>query len=83
MPKFDSLDELITLFENLEMCEYWDQMTETHFDIDIKRRTHIFSLDQDLTETLTKIAREKRIPSGTLINYWLREKVVEQAKATP
>ena len=51
--------------------------------IDIKKRTHIFSLDEDLAETLTKIARAKRIPASTLINEWLREKVMEQAKATP
>jgi len=80
IPKFGSLDELVTFFENHDMGEYWDQMPEAHFDIDIKKRTHIFSLDEDLAETLTKIAREKRIPSSTLINEWLREKVMEQAK---
>jgi hypothetical protein len=58
-------------------------MPKAHFDIDITRITHIFSLDKDLAETLTKIARAKRIPSSKLINEWLREKVVEQAKATP
>ena len=83
IPKFDSLNELVTFFENHDMGEYWDQMPEAHFDIDIKKRTHIFSLDEDLAETLTKIAREKRIPSSTLINEWLREKVMEQAKAMP
>jgi predicted transcriptional regulator len=58
-------------------------MPEAQFDIEIKRRTHIFSLDEDLAERLTAIARAKRMPSKTLINEWLREKVVEQAKATP
>jgi hypothetical protein len=81
--KFDSFDELVTFFENHDMGEYRDQMPEVHFDIDIKRRTYIFSLDEDLAETLTKITREKRIPSNTLINEWFREKAVEQAKATP
>jgi len=81
--KFGPLHELVTFFENHDMGEYWEQMPEAHFDIDIKRRTQIFSLDEDLAETLTKIAREKRIPSSTLINEWLREKVMEQAKATP
>ena len=82
-PKADSLDEFVTFFENHDMGEYRDQMPEAHFDVDIKRRTHIFSLDEDLEEELTKIAREKRIPSRTLINVWLRENVMEQATATP
>lgn len=81
-PQFDSLDELVACFETHDMDEYWDQMSEAHFDIDIKKSTHICSLDDDLAEMLTKIARAKQIPSKKLINEWLREKVVEQTKAT-
>lgn len=82
IPRFNSLDELVTFFEAHDMGDYWDQMPEAHFYIEIKKRTHLFSLDEDLAETLTKIARAKRIPSRMLINEWLREKVVEQAKET-
>ena len=83
MPTFGSLDELVKFFETHDLGEYWDQMPEANFDIEIKRRTHIFSLDEDLAERLTAIVRAKRMPSKTLINEWLREEVVEQAKATP
>ena len=83
MPTFGSLDELVKFFETHDLGKYWDQMPEAYLDIEIKRRTHIFSLDEDLAERLTAIARAKRMPSKTLINEWLREKVVEQAKATP
>lgn len=81
IPKFGSLDELVAFFETHDMGEFWDQMPEAHFDIDIKKSTHVFSLDDDLAETLTKIARAKQIPSKKLINEWLREKVMEQEKA--
>jgi hypothetical protein len=83
MPKFTSLDKLVEFFETHDMGDYWDEMPEVHFDIDIKRRTHLFALDEDLAERLTTIARAKRIPSKTLINEWLREKVLEQGEATP
>lgn len=82
IPKFNSLDELVAFFDAHDMGEYWDQMPEAHFDIDIKKNTHIFSLDEDLAETLTQIARAKNIPSRMLINEWLSEKVMEQANAT-
>jgi hypothetical protein len=81
MPKFSSLDELVEFFEAHDLGEYWDQMPEAHFDIDIERRTHIFALDEDLAERLTAIARAKRISSETLINVWLREKLLEQPPA--
>jgi hypothetical protein len=83
MPKFTSLDKLVEFFDTHDMGDYWDEMPEVHFDIDIKRRTHLFSLDEDLAERLTAIAKAKRISSKTLINEWLREKVLEQGEATP
>ena len=84
MPRFNSFDQLVEFFETHDMGEYWDDMPEAHFDIDIKRRTHVFALDEDLAERVTAIARAKRIPSNTLINEWLREKVLQQqqTKAT-
>jgi len=83
VPKFISLDKLVEFFDTHDMGEYWDDMPEVHFDIDIKRRAHLFVLDDDLAKSVTAIARAKRIPSKTLINEWLREKVLEQTKATP
>ena len=83
MPKFTSLDKLVEFFDTHDMGDYWDEMPEVHFDIDIKRRTHLFFLDEDLAERLTAIAKAKRISSKTLIDEWLREKVLEQGEATP
>jgi hypothetical protein len=80
MPKFSSLDKLVEFFETHDLGEYWERMPEAQFDIEIQRRTHIFALDEDLVEKLAAIARAKRIPSKTLINEWLREKVVEQTR---
>ena len=83
MPKFSSIDELVEFFETQDLGEYWDQMPKAHFDFDIKRRTHIFAIDEDLADRLTKVAKAKRIPSETLINVWLREKLLEQRKEFP
>jgi len=78
MPKFKSLEELVKFFETHDMGEYWDRMPEAHFDITIKKRTHVFTLDEDVAERLTAIAKAKHIPSESLINAWLREKLSAQ-----
>jgi len=45
IPKFSSLDDLVAFFETHDMGEYWDQMPEAHFDIDIKKaRTFFLSM---------------------------------------
>ena len=41
MPHFASLDELVELFDTHDLGEYWDEMPEAHFEVDIKTKTHI------------------------------------------
>lgn len=72
-----SLDELVEFFDTHDMGESWEQMPEAHFDIDIKRRTHLVAIDEELVDKLSTIAKAKRVPAETLINSWLREKVLE------
>ncbi len=78
LPKFDSLDNLVDFFDTHDLGDYLEEMPETNFDVNIKRRTHVIALDEDLAKTLTQIAKSKRISSRTLVNRWLREKVSEQ-----
>ena len=79
IPQFSSLDELVKFFDAHDMGEYWDSMPEAHFEISIKRRIHLFALDEDLAERVTAIARAKHVPTERLINAWLKEKLLEQA----
>ncbi len=83
MPKFSSLDELVEFFDTHDLGGYWDSMPKAHFDIDIKKRTHLFAIEEDLAEKLTEIARAKQIPAEMLINVWLRERLFEQIQTAP
>ncbi len=80
LPKFDSLDKLVEFFDTHDLGEYWDEMPEAEFEIDITRKTHLVALDQDLAEKVTAIAKARRTSSKSLINQWLREKASEQTK---
>lgn len=80
LPQFESLDKLVEFFDTHDMGDYWEQMPEAQFEIDIQHRTHLFSLDDELAERLMEIAKAKHVPSEALINSWLREKVLEEAK---
>ncbi len=78
LPSFKSLDKLIKFFDTHDVGEYWDQMPEVHFEVDLKKKRHLFSLDEELAGKISKIARSRRISSETLLNFWLREKILEQ-----
>jgi len=79
MPHFASLDELVEFFDIHDLGEYWDQMPEAHFEVDIKTKTHLFAIDDDLATKLSEIASLRQIPAQMLVSSWLREKILEQA----
>jgi hypothetical protein len=80
LPQFSSLDKLVEFFETHDMGEYWENLPEVHFEVDIQRRSHLFALDEDVAEKVTAIAKAKQVTSKNLINEWLREKVLEQGR---
>ena len=73
LPKFESLDKLVEFLDTHDTSEYWDQMPEVHFDIDIKKRTHLVALDEDLANEVTEVAKSKKTSSEALINSWIKE----------
>jgi hypothetical protein len=76
-----SLDELVEFFETQDMGELWEQLPAAHFDVDIKSRTHLVAIDEDLAHQLAEIAKSQRTSSESLINTWLKEKVSQQKNA--
>jgi hypothetical protein len=77
-PHGASLDELVEFFDTHDLGETWEQMPEAHFEVDIKRRTHLFALDEALADKLTEVALSRHVPSAALIDSWLREKILAQ-----
>jgi len=73
LPKFESLDGLVEFLDTHDTSAYWDQMPEVHFDIDIKKRTHLVALDEDLANEVTEVAKSKKTSSEALINSWIKD----------
>ena len=72
-----SIDDLVEFFEAHDMGDYWDEMPEVHFDVDIKHRAHLVAVDDDLVDRIAEVARTKHVSSESLINSLLREKLAE------
>lgn len=81
LPHFSSLDELVNFFDTHDMGEFYEQMPEADFEVDIKRRKYLFALDAEVAKKLTEIAKSKQITSEALANVWLIEKIKEQTNS--
>jgi len=80
LPPSSSVKELVDFFETHDMGDYWDQMPEAHFIVNIRKRKHLVALEEDVADKLTEIAKTKRISSESLINTWLKDQIRRAAK---
>jgi hypothetical protein len=78
LPDFKSLNELVEFFDTNDLGEYWDTMPESNFEVHLEKKTHLFSIDNELAVRLTEIAKSRRISSQVLVNDWLKEKIMQQ-----
>jgi hypothetical protein len=73
--KHDSLNELIEFFDTHDMGEYWDEMPEVHFDVNIKRRRHLVEIEEEIVPKLAEMAKSRNLSIELLINSWLKDKI--------
>lgn len=78
LPRLKSLADLVEFFDTHDLGDYWEEMPEALFEVELKRRTHLFALDAELADKLSEIAKAKHISSETLIDSWLREKIQQK-----
>ena len=75
LPIPKKVDDLVEFFNTHDMGDYWESMPETQFEIDIKKRTHLVAIDEEIADRIATIAKSKKTSSESLINAWLKEKV--------
>ena len=80
LPRSKSVKELVDFFETHDMGDYWEEMPEAHFDVNIKKRKHLVALEEDIVDKLTEIAKSKKVSSESLINVWLKDKIRRTTK---
>lgn len=82
LPSFGSLDELVEFFDTNDMGDYEENLPEAHFEVDLRRKTHLVAIDEETNNRLTEIAEQERTPAESLVNSWLKEKISHYPKET-
>lgn len=75
LPKFDSIDDLTGFFDENDMGDYDEQMPEANFEVNLERRMYFVAVDEELSRKLSEISKREHLPSETIVNSWLREKI--------
>ncbi|MGI8470278.1 MAG: CopG family antitoxin [Pyrinomonadaceae bacterium] len=80
LPKFESLDALVDFFDQNDLGDYLEQMPEAKFEMDLKKRSYLVAVDEEIGRRLAEISRREHLPSDTLVNSWLREKILDYSE---
>ena len=75
IPDFNSIDELMDFWDTHEFVDYLKDMEDVEVKVDLRQNRNYVRIDEGVIKKIQKVAREKGIPYGRLINQWLGEKV--------
>ncbi len=76
LARFGSTEKLAGYFDSHDMGEHWEQWPEVRFDVDIKKRRFLVSVDEQVMDKLMQLAKARHTSAPRLINRWLKEKLV-------
>ena len=80
LPSFVSLDDLVEFFDTHDMGEYEGVLPEAHVEVNLKRKTHLIAIDEEINSKLTEIAEQEQTPAESLVNSWLKESLLRYPK---
>lgn len=76
---FDSFEEFWEFWDTHSSADYEDLMEPVDVEIDVSSRKMYCAIAKDVLFQVRNQARQQGIPTETLINLWLQEKLVESA----
>lgn len=80
LPEFDSLDDLVNFFDENDFGDFDENLKEVGFDVNLKNKTHLVGIDEEISKDLAKIANQEHTTTELLVNSWLKEKVSDYAE---
>lgn len=80
---FASIEEAAEFWDSHSTADYDDLMRDVHFDVDIQRRIFLVPIEGGIAKEITTIAKREGLELETLVNLWLKEKLIEKSPNQP
>jgi hypothetical protein len=77
---FNSLEEFWAFWDTHSTADYEDLMEDVNIQVNLGSNKIYYAVAKDLVTQLRNQARKQGVSSQTLINLWLREKMLETAR---
>ncbi len=70
-----SLEEMADFWDTHSLADYDDQTYEIEMSFEPSARRTVVAIEPDLLTDLSRVARERKVSTQTLVNVWLRQQV--------
>ena len=78
LPQFSSLDELVKSFDSQDWGDHLEHLPKADFVVELKHKVYAVVLESELADKVVALARSQDTSPETLVNAWVREKLLEQ-----
>jgi len=82
IPKcFKNENEAAEFWETHSVADYWDEMQEAHFEIEIDEVPQAVALEYPVARKLSKVARRENQPIDALVNLLMKDWLAQKPMA--
>jgi ribonuclease D len=78
--EFATLKEGAEFWDKHDLTDYWEFTKEVEGDIKVPPTPRYVPLEKEISEFISKIAQKQHISPETLVNSWLKERLLKQIK---
>lgn len=73
---FATIAEAAAFWDTHSLADYEDLQQDVTFDVEIEGERNFFAIEKELSASIDHIASRQGVLPETLINLWLKEKVL-------
>ena len=79
LPKADSIQKLAEFWDTHDTVDYEEFMRDVEFEVDLKPRTHLVTIEGRVYDRVRAVAKKRRVPIDKLVSGWIEEKLRDAA----
>jgi len=75
-----TLEEAADFWDRHDLADYWRDTKEVKVDVKVPPTPLYVPLEKEIAKFIAKIARDQHVTPETLVNLWLKERLIRAAK---
>jgi hypothetical protein len=78
--EFATLEAAADFWDKHDLADYWKYTKEVRVNVKVPPTPRYIPLEKEIAKFISKIARDQHVTPETLVNLWLRERLMKAAK---